>query len=72
LENTAGAGGANNVGIILKKNNIPVKFFDTDAYTIPSLSLDQDISFTADYYMINPAITDGPVKAVLEVVIQED
>ncbi|MCS4272497.1 MULTISPECIES: fimbrial protein [Raoultella] len=72
LENTAGAGGANNVGIILKKNNIPMKFFDTDAYTIPSLSLDQDISFTADYYMINPAITDGPVKAVLEVVIQED
>lgn len=72
LENTAGAGGANNVGIILKKNNSPVKFFDTDAYTIPSLSLDQDISFTADYYMINPAITDGPVKAVLEVVIQED
>lgn len=49
-----------------------MKFFDTDAYTIPSLSLDQDISFTADYYMINPAITDGPVKAVLEVVIQED
>lgn len=77
LENTipvipGGGGGANNVGIILKKDNSPVKFFDTDAYTISSLSLNQDISFTADYFRMNNDISDGLVKAVLEVVIQED
>lgn len=77
LENTipvipGGGGGANNVGIILKKDNSPVKFFDTDAYTISSLSLNQDIRFTADYFRMNDDISDGLVKAVLEVVIQED
>ncbi|VDR30092.1 P pilus assembly protein, pilin FimA [Raoultella terrigena] len=76
LENTIpvvpGGGGANNVGIILKKDNTPVKFFDTGAYTISSLSLDQDISFTADYFKINDDISDGLVKAMIEVVIQED
>ncbi|MGE0972074.1 fimbrial protein [Klebsiella sp. WOUb02] len=67
-----GGGGAKNVGIIFKKDNTPVKFFDTDAYTISSLSLDQDISFTADYFRMNDDISDGLVKAALEVVIQED
>ncbi|ROR94392.1 fimbrial protein [Raoultella terrigena] len=71
LENTVSVG-AQNVGIILKKDNARVKFFDTNAYQIQPLSLQQDISFTADYYMINPAMTDGLVKAMLEVVIQED
>ncbi|WP_157349357.1 fimbrial protein [Raoultella sp. 10-1] len=77
LENTipvvpGGGGGAKNVGIILKKDNTPVKFFDTDAYSIPSLSLNQDISFTADYFRMNDDISDGLVKAAIEVVIQED
>lgn len=71
LENTVSVG-AQNVGIILKKDNSPVKFFDTDAYTISSLSLNQDIRFTADYFRMNDDISDGLVKAVLEVVIQED
>ena len=49
-----------------------MKFYDTDAYNITSLSLDQDISLTADYFKINNDISDGLVKAVIEVVIQED
>ncbi|HAT1622689.1 TPA: fimbrial protein [Raoultella planticola] len=68
----AAGGGANNVGIILKKDSTPVKFYDTDAYNIMGLRLDQDISFTADYFKINDDISDGLVKAVIEVVIQED
>lgn len=72
LENTVSVG-AQNVGIILKKGGTPVEFNKfINPYQIQPLSLQQDISFTANYYKIGAPVTEGMVKAMLEVVIQED
>ncbi|MCU8666641.1 fimbrial protein, partial [Klebsiella pneumoniae] len=74
----SGATAANNVGIIFKLAGSPVIFYDMDKYNYKitnSSMLSNTISMTADYYRAsdnNSDVTLGNVKAMLEVVIQED
>lgn len=70
-----GATAATMVGIIFKKDNNPIVFYDTDKYRIDSLKNSQSINFTADYYKLSDnasEITSGNVKAMMEVIIQEE
>ncbi|WP_281078485.1 fimbrial protein [Klebsiella quasivariicola] len=70
-----GSNAASNVGIIFKKDNTPIVFFDAEKYSISSAKASQSFNFTADYYRASDnsaAITAGNVKAMLEVVIQEE
>lgn len=70
-----GATAAKNVGIIFKLDKTPIVFFDMDNYKITNAKANQSVKFTADYYRAsnNSAdITSGNVKAILEVVIQEE
>uniref|UniRef100_A0A483TKJ5 Fimbrial protein n=1 Tax=Klebsiella pneumoniae TaxID=573 RepID=A0A483TKJ5_KLEPN len=74
----SGATAANNVGIFFKLAGSPVIFYDMDKYNYKitnSSMLSNTISMTADYYRAsdnNSDVTLGNVKAMLEVVIQED
>lgn len=70
-----GANAASNVGIIFKKDNKPIVFYDMDKYYINNVTTSQSFAFTADYYRSSSninEITTGNVKAILEVVIQEE
>ncbi|MCU6424070.1 fimbrial protein [Klebsiella aerogenes] len=66
--------GAKNVGIIFKQTGTPLVFYDMDSYSFNSAATSQVINLTADYYRQSNSvddITNGKVKAMLEVVIQE-
>ena len=66
--------GAKNVGIIFKQTGTPLVFYDMDSYSFNSAATSQVINLTADYYRQSDSvdsITNGKVKAMLEVVIQE-
>lgn len=70
-----GGGAASNVGIIFKKDNSPVIFYDAETYSIASAQASQKINFTADYYRMSDnsaEVSAGHVKAILEVVVQEE
>ncbi|MDG1640904.1 fimbrial protein [Klebsiella huaxiensis] len=68
------AGGAENVGFIIyggTTGTTPIKFFDYSSYSIYSTKATQEIKLVADYYRIASAVSNGEVKAIMEVVIQE-
>lgn len=70
-----GGGAASNVGIIFKKDNSPVIFYDAETYSFASAQASQKINFTADYYRMSDnsaEVSAGHVKAILEVVVQEE
>lgn len=63
------------VGMIFKTGNDSVVFYNPEKYALDNLKDTQDIKFTADYYrhrVRNDLVTNGKVKAVMEVIIQED
>ncbi|WP_432699260.1 fimbrial protein [Kluyvera cryocrescens] len=69
-----GSGAAQKVGIIIKKGNSPVEFYNTDDYKIANVKSSQSFDFTADYYRFSDNAAEvslGNVKAVFQVVIQE-
>lgn len=66
-----GDSAAQNVGIIFKQTGTPLVFYDMDNYSFNSAATSQVINLTADYYRQSDSITNGQVKAMLEVVIQE-
>ena len=69
-----GAGAAQKVGIIIKKGNTPVEFYNTDDYQIANVKSSQSFDFTADYYRFSDNAAEvslGNVKAIFQVVIQE-
>lgn len=74
----SGAIAASKVGIIFKLAGSPVVFYDMDKYNYKitnSSMLSNTINLTADYYRssdVSSEVTTGNVKAMLEVVIQED
>lgn len=74
----SGAIAANKVGIIFKLSGSPIVFYDMDKYNYKitnSSMLYNTINLTADYYRssdVSSEVTTGNVKAMLEVVIQED
>ena len=74
----SGAIAANKVGIIFKLSGSPIVFYDMDKYNYKitnSSMLYNTINLTADYYRssdVSSDVTTGNVKAMLEVVIQED
>lgn len=66
--------GAKNVGIIFKQTGTPLVFYDMESYSFNNAATSQVINLTADYYRqsnSSDAITNGRVKAMMEVVIQE-
>lgn len=74
----SGAIAANKVGIIFKLEGSPVVFYDMDKYKYKITNnsmLSNTINLTADYYRSSDSsseVTTGNVKAMLEVIIQED
>lgn len=72
----SGETAARNVGIIFKKNNTPITFYDVNStYEFPKVAASQTIDLTADYYRSSNSasdITAGNVKAIMEVIIQEE
>ncbi|WP_052284665.1 fimbrial protein [Kluyvera genomosp. 1] len=69
-----GTGAAQKVGIIIKRANSPVEFYNADEYQIANVKSSQSFDFTADYYRSSDnaaEVTLGNVKAALQVVIQE-
>lgn len=66
------AGGAGDVGFIIKKGTSAIKFFDYTTYTIASTQSTQSISLTADYYKLSNTITPGSVRAIFEIILQEE
>lgn len=66
------AGGAKDVGFILRMNNNPIKFYDYTAYKFDKIKQHEEINLTADYYKLSNNITQGEVEAIFEVVLQEE
>lgn len=66
---------AKNVGIILKQGGKDISFYDSSSYQIKKLAASQQFSFTADYYAFSKVAKDlsnGRVKAMVEIIIQEE
>jgi len=66
--------GAQNIGIILKKNGSAIKFNDLSAYPFVSTK-SQDLTLTADYFKIAKNVSagiTGEIKTDLEVILQEE
>lgn len=66
------SGGAQDVGLIIKKGSTAIKFYDYKTYSISSMAKTQSITLTADYYRLSNTITAGEVQGILEVVLQEE
>lgn len=66
------AGGAKDVGFIIKQGSSPIAFFDYTKYTIASINRNQSLTFTADYYKVSNNITPGNVRAIFEIILQEE
>lgn len=63
------------VGMIFKTGNDAIVFYNPNKYVLENLNNIQDIKFTADYYrhrVRNDLVTNGKVKTMLEVIIQEE
>lgn len=70
-----GATAAANVGIIFKKDSRPITFYDNTSYQIRNVKSSETVNITADYYRATNVKSDigtGNVKAMLEVIVQED
>ncbi len=70
-----GTEAANNVGVIFKIDNKPIIFYDAETYSFAKAQASQNFTFTADYYRMSDnsaEVSSGHVKAMLEVVIQEE
>lgn len=65
------AGGAQDVGFIVKQGSAVVKFYDYDDYQITNTQATQEIKFNIDYYRFSNNITQGTVTGLLEVILQE-
>lgn len=65
------AGGAQNVGFVVKQGTSVVKFYDYDDYQVSKTQATQQIKFNVDYYRFSSDITQGNVTALLEVILQE-
>lgn len=65
------AGGAKNVGVIIKMGTAAIKFYDYNSYKYTSISAREVISLTADYYKLGTSIEQGEVHAIFEIVLQE-
>jgi type 1 fimbria pilin len=71
----SGPTAASNVGVIFKIGTNAISFFDISKYAFSKVKQSETINLTADYYrQSNNAadITSGRVKAMLEVIIQEE
>lgn len=68
---SSAAGGAKDVGIIVKQGVTPVKFYDYDDYVINKTTAAQQLKFNVDYYRFSSDISQGNVTALLEVILQE-
>ncbi|AVO76337.1 MULTISPECIES: fimbrial protein [Klebsiella] len=66
------AGGAKDVGFIIKKGSSAIKFYDYKSYSISSVTKNQSITLTADYYKLSENITPGAVQGIFEVILQEE
>ncbi|WP_333853553.1 fimbrial protein [Leclercia sp.] len=65
------AGGAKNVGLIVKQGVTAVNFYDYDDYQVSKTKATQEIKFSIDYYRLSTDIAQGNVTALMEVVLQE-
>ncbi|MBZ7704993.1 fimbrial protein [Klebsiella oxytoca] len=65
-------GGAKDVAFVIKQQNTPIKFFDYTSYSIAKVTKNQSINFTADYYKLSNSIQPGSVRAMFEIIIQEE
>ncbi|CAH5475607.1 MULTISPECIES: fimbrial protein [Klebsiella] len=65
-------GGAKDVGFIIKQGSSPITFFDYKNYSIASMKKSQSLTFTADYYKLSNTITPGSVRAIFEIILQEE
>lgn len=65
-------GGAKDVGFIIKQGSSPITFFDYKNYSIASVKKSQSLTFTADYYKLSNTITPGNVRAIFEIILQEE
>lgn len=65
------AGGAKDVGFLVKQGVTAVKFYDYDDYEVNNTKTTQQIKFNVDYYRLSSDITQGNVTALLEVILQE-
>ncbi|MBA7843775.1 fimbrial protein [Klebsiella sp. RHBSTW-00484] len=66
------AGGAKDVGFIIKKGSSPIVFFDYKNYTIARVQKSQSLTFTADYYKFSDRLMPGSVRAIFEIILQEE
>ncbi|HBR1265140.1 fimbrial protein [Klebsiella quasipneumoniae] len=64
-------GGAKDVGLIIKKGNSAVRFYDYSSYTLNNVKASQQINLSADYYRFSSDISQGNVQGLIEVVLQE-
>ncbi|URN99636.1 fimbrial protein [Leclercia adecarboxylata] len=65
------AGGAQDVGFIIKQGSTAVKFYDYDDYQISKTKATQEIKFNIDYYRLSNNISQGAVTGLIEVILQE-
>ncbi|MCU6669298.1 fimbrial protein [Enterobacteriaceae bacterium H4N4] len=66
------AGGAKNVGVIIKMGTAAIKFYDYSSYKYASIGPREVISLTADYYKLATPVEHGEVHAIFEIVLQEE
>lgn len=70
-----GATAASNVDVIFKIGNKPIEFFDSESYGFNKVTESETFTFSADYYRSSSSsadVTAGKVKAMIEVIIQEE
>lgn len=66
------SGGAKDVGFVIKKGTSAIKFYDYTSYSIPSVGKTQSLTLSADYYKLSNNITPGGVRAMFEIILQEN
>lgn len=69
---SSAAGGAKNVGVIIKKDGTAIRFYDYSAYGFSKIKSNEVISLTADYYKTASPLEPGQVQAIFEVILQEE
>lgn len=65
------SGGAQDVGLIIKKDGTAIKFYDYDAYSIAKVAKTQEVKLTADYYRLSSTISTDTVQGIFEIILQE-
>lgn len=66
------SGGAKDVGFIIRKGSTAIKFYNYTSYSIPSVAKKESITLNADYYKLSNDITPGGIRAMFEIVLQEN